>query len=910
MIGIFNYHPASIFNFRRAIPGNVTKRIETMTGSEIRARFLKFFADRGHTVVQSSSLVPHNDPTLLFTNAGMNQFKDCFLGAEKRDYVRACTSQKCVRAGGKHNDLENVGRTARHHTFFEMLGNFSFGDYFKKEAIAFAWEFLTVDMGIDKDRLYVSVYTDDDEAADIWIKQEGVPKERIYRFEEDNFWSMGDTGPCGPCSEIFYDNGPGTGCDSPDCAVGCDCDRYMEIWNNVFMQFDRQTDGTLVPLPKPAVDTGMGLERITNVMQQKSTNYDTDLLRDIIGHIEKLAAKSYGADEEQDVSMRVIADHSRATAFLIADGVLPSNEGRGYVLRRIMRRAMRHAKMLGFEGPVLYKITSFVLDFMSQAYPEEAGRKDFVAKVVQNEEERFIQTLGNGLRILQDEIAKLAAQQQKTIPGETVFKLYDTYGFPVDLTADIVEKDGYILDESGFETCMNEQRKKARAHWKGSGEEAVSAIYKELVDQGIGTTFSGYQTLRDQGEVLALIREGQQVKEAVCGELIEVICAVTPCYGESGGQVGDTGKMGNDETSLRIIETRKPLPELLVHNCEVVTGAIRLGARVEIMVDAERRLQIVRNHTATHLLQSALQQVLGKHIKQAGSLVTPERLRFDFTHFSPLSSQELQQIEELVNAEIRRNSTVSSREMAADEAIAAGAMALFGEKYGDRVRVVEVGDFSMELCGGTHAGAAGDIGLFRILTEGGIAAGVRRIEAVTGDTALTQVQQQQQMLTQLGRLLKSDPANLEQRLQKLLEHQRQLEKELQQLQTKVNADLGGDLLSQVQEVGGIKLLAVRIDGSDGKQLRELSDQLRDKLQSGVLVLTGECDGKVPLLVAVTKDLSGRIAAGTLIKPLAEIVGGRGGGRPDMAQAGGKDATRIDKLLAAAPQQLEELLDKA
>ncbi len=880
-----------------------------MTGSEIRARFLKYFEDRGHTIVSSSSLVPHNDPTLLFTNAGMNQFKDCFLGAEKRDYVRACSSQKCVRAGGKHNDLENVGRTARHHTFFEMLGNFSFGDYFKKEAIAYAWEFLTVEMGLDKDRLYVSVYTTDDEAADIWHQQEGVPKERIFRFEEDNFWSMGDTGPRGPCSEIFYDNGPEIGCDSPDCTVGCDCDRYMEIWNNVFMQYDRQPDGELVPLPKPAVDTGMGLERITTVIQGKQSNYDTDLLRAIISHIEQLSGKTYGEIAENDVSMRVMADHSRAAAFLIADGVLPSNEGRGYVLRRIMRRAMRHAKMLGFEDPVLYKTATFVLQYMAQAFPEEAKRSDFVAKVVQNEEERFIQTLGNGLRILQDEIAKLAEKKQKTIPGETVFKLYDTYGFPVDLTADIVEKDGYILDEAGFEACMDEQRKKARAHWKGSGEEAISAIYKKLVDQGINSTFNGYQSLEEQSEVSALLRDGELIEAAACGETVEVICATTPCYGESGGQVGDSGSITSDEASLRIIETRKPLPDLLVHSCEVVTGAIQTGAKVKIKVDAARRLQIVRNHTATHLLQSALQKILGEHIKQAGSLVTPERLRFDFTHFSPVSNKELQQIEELVNAEIRRNSTVSNREMAADEAIEAGAMALFGEKYGDRVRVVEVGDFSMELCGGTHAEAAGDIGLFRILSEAGIAAGVRRIEAITGDTALEQVHQQQQTLSQLGKILKTDPANLEQRLLKLLDNQRLLEKELEQLQAKVNADLGGDLISQVQEVDGVKLLAVRVDGSDGKQLRELSDQLKDRLPSAVMVLTGSCDDKVPLLVVVTKDLTGQIAAGDLIKPLAEIVGGRGGGRPDMAQAGGKDTGQIDNLLAAAPEQLRALLNK-
>ncbi len=881
-----------------------------MTGPEIRARFLEFFADRGHTMVPSSSLVPHNDPTLLFTNAGMNQFKDCFLGAEKREYVRACSSQKCVRAGGKHNDLENVGRTARHHTFFEMLGNFSFGDYFKKEAIAYAWEFLTKEMGLDTNRLYVSVYTDDDEAADIWHKQEGVPRERIFRFEEDNFWSMGDTGPCGPCSEIFYDNGPEIGCDSPNCTVGCDCDRYMEIWNNVFMQYNRQPDGELIPLPKPAVDTGMGLERITTVMQGVQSNYDTDLLRAIISYIEQLAAKVYGENDENDVSMRVMADHSRATAFLIADGVLPSNEGRGYVLRRIMRRAMRHAKMLGFEDPVLYKTASFVLGSMAEAFPEEAKRNDFVAKVVQNEEERFIQTLGNGLRILQDEIAKLAEKNQKTIPGETVFKLYDTFGFPVDLTADIVEKGDYILDEAGFETCMNEQRKKARAHWKGSGEEAVSAIYKQLVERGVKSTFCGYQTLAGQSEVLTLLRQGAVVEEAACGETVEVICTTTPCYGESGGQVGDTGIITSDAASLRIIETCKPIPDLLVHRCEVVTGAILTGAKVEIKVDAARRRQIVRNHTATHLLQSALQKILGEHIKQAGSLVTPERLRFDFTHFSPVSSQELQQIEELVNAEIRCNSRVLSREMAADEAIAAGAMALFGEKYGDRVRVVEVGDFSLELCGGTHAKAAGDIGLFRILSEAGIAAGVRRIEAVTGDTALAQVQQQQQALSHLGQILKTDPANLEQRLLKLLENQRQLEKELEQLQAKANADLGGDLISQIQEVDTIKLLAVRVDGSDGKQLRKLSDQLRDKLPSGVIVLTGTCGDKVPLLVVVSKDLIGRIAAGDLIKPLAEMVGGRGGGRPDMAQAGGKDAGQIDNLLTAVPAQLRALLNKS
>ena len=878
-----------------------------ITGHEIRARFLKFFEERGHRIVASSSLVPHNDPTLLFTNAGMNQFKDCFLGDEKRDYVRATTSQKCVRAGGKHNDLENVGRTARHHTFFEMLGNFSFGDYFKKEAIAYAWEFLTEEMALDKDRLYVSVYTDDDEAADIWHKQEGVPRERIYRFEEDNFWSMGDTGPCGPCSEIFYDNGEEVGCGSENCEVGCDCDRFMEVWNNVFMQFDRQPDGELVPLPKPAVDTGMGLERLCTVMQKVQSNYDTDLLRDIIAYIEKLSGKTYGDVDENDVSMRVMADHSRATAYLIADGVLPSNEGRGYVLRRIMRRAMRHAKMLGFEDPVLFKTATFVLDFMAEAYPSEAARKDFVAKVVQNEEERFIATLGNGLRILQDEVAALEKEGQKVIPGATVFKLYDTYGFPVDLTADIVEKDGYSLDEAGFEACMEEQRAKAREHWKGSGEEAVSAIYKKLVDEGIKTSFSGYEKTEDQGEVLALIKEGELVEEAVCGETVELITATTPCYGESGGQVGDTGTICTADASLRIVDTKKPLENLFSHVCEVVTGSIRKGATATIQVDAERRQKIVLNHTATHLLQAAMQKILGDHIKQAGSLVTPDRLRFDFTHFSPVTTEEIIKIEEEVNKQIRVNAAVKSEVMAADAAESAGAMALFGEKYGDEVRVISVGDYSMELCGGTHAKAAGDIGLFRILSEGGIAAGVRRIEAVTGDAALAQVHQQQQTLQRLAGMVKSEPAQLETRLQKLLDQQKELEKELEQLQAKANADKSGELINQAQEVAGVKLLAVKVDGVDGKGLREFSDQLRDKLGSGVLVLASTEGGKVALLVAVTKDLTGQVKAGDLIKPLAAIVGGRGGGKPELAQAGGADVDKVEALLQAAPQQLQQLL---
>ena len=867
------------------------------TGSEIRQLFLKFFEDRGHTVVASSSLVPHNDPTLLFTNAGMNQFKDCFLGQEKRAYVRATTSQKCVRAGGKHNDLENVGRTARHHTFFEMLGNFSFGDYFKKEAIAYAWEFLTVDMAMDKDRLYVSVYTDDDEAADIWFEQEGVPRERIFRFEEDNFWSMGDTGPCGPCSEIFYDNGPEIGCDSPNCTVGCDCDRYMEIWNNVFMQFNRQADGELIPLPKPAVDTGMGLERITTVMQGVQSNYDNNLLRDIIGYIEKLSGKTYGDKLEDDVSMRVMADHSRATAYLIADGVMPSNEGRGYVLRRIMRRAMRHAKMLGFADPVLYKTATFVLDFMAEAYPQEAERKSFVAKIVEKEEERFIQTLDNGLRILNDQVDILRKKQSTVIPGEVLFKLYDTYGFPTDLTADIVEADGFSIDEAGFESCMEEQRKKAREHWKGSGEEAVGTIYRELIEQGNHVNFIGYNEMQANSKVVALLHDGEQVSQARVGEQIEILTETTPFYGESGGQAGDIGNISADGLKVDIIETRKPLPELIVHVGKVTEGTLEMGQDVQLTVDTAARQATALNHTATHILHAVLVEVLGDHVKQAGSLVAPDRLRFDFSHYTAISHDELKRIETEVNRRIRENRSVETREMSADEAIAAGATALFGEKYGERVRVVNMGDFSMELCGGTHTYAAGDIGLFKIIQEAGIAAGVRRIEAATGTRALGLIQQQDDSLSRMAGLVKSDRPQLETRLVKIVERQKELERELATLESRLKAGQADDIMSKVVEIGDIKLLAAEVDSTDGKGLREMADKLRDKLGSGVVAIGCPHEGKVNLLVAVTADLTGKLHAGKLVAVLAEEVGGRGGGRPDLAQAGGSQPEKLASALS-------------
>jgi alanyl-tRNA synthetase len=875
-----------------------------MTGKEIRARFLKYFADRGHVVVPSSGLIPKNDPTLLFANAGMNQFKDCFLGFEDRGYYRAASSQKCVRAGGKHNDLENVGRTARHHTFFEMLGNFSFGDYFKKEAIAFAWEFLTQDLKLDKGRLYVTVFTDDDEAADIWHQQEGVPRERIYRFgEKDNFWSMGDTGPCGPCTEIFWDNGPDVGCGSPDCAVGCDCDRYMEIWNNVFMQFNRTADGVLHPLPKPAVDTGMGLERITTVMQGVKSNYDTDLLQGIIKHIEKLSGKRYGADEKDSVSMRVIADHSRATTFLICDGVLPSNEGRGYVLRRIMRRAARHAKMLGVAEPMLYRTVDAVKAMMGEQYPELAEREEYIKKVVLAEEERFAETLDNGLRILNEALAELKRNGSTTVPGETLFKLYDTFGFPVDLTGDIVAAEGFTIDEAGFEACMERQREQAREHWKGSGEEGVLAVYKTLANRGIASRFVGYDEQGAYSKVTVLLIDGEEVSEARAGDVVDIITEVTPFYGESGGQAGDVGEISTGAAHLKVTETLRPMPELIVHRATVQSGSIRLGDACDLKVSAPERGATARNHTATHLLQSALRQVLGDHVKQAGSLVAPDRLRFDFTHFSAMTAEEIRRVEELVNSYIMLNDGVDAREMAIQEAMDAGATALFGEKYGDAVRVVRVGEVSMDLCGGTHVRAAGDIGSFKILSEAGIAAGVRRIEALTGMGAIRYGQQLEEERRSIAQLVKGEGDDNLERIQRLLARQKELQREIDALQGKLNAAKSADLLAGVQEVGGVKLLATRVDVADGKALRELSDTLKERLGSGVLVLGAVSGDKANLLVAVSPDLTGRCKAGDLIKQLAPLIGGSGGGKPELAQAGGGNPAGIDEALAKAAELL-------
>jgi alanyl-tRNA synthetase len=868
-----------------------------MTGRELRAKFLGFFEQNGHTIVPSSGLVPHNDPTLLFTNAGMNQFKDCFLGMEKRDYVRAASSQKCVRAGGKHNDLENVGRTARHHTFFEMLGNFSFGDYFKKEAIALAWRFLTEELKLDKDRLYVTVYTDDDEAADIWHIQEKVPKERIYRFgEKDNFWSMGDTGPCGPCTEIFWDNGPDTGCGEPDCAVGCDCDRYMEIWNNVFMQFNRTPDGVLHPLPKPAVDTGMGLERICTVMQGMKSNYDTDLLQGIIQYVAKLSGKKYGQEPREDVSMRVIADHSRAVTFLICDGVLPSNEGRGYVLRRIMRRAARHAKMLGFAEPVLYRAVDAVNSIMGEAFPELIEREEYVKKVILAEEERFAETLDRGLAILNEDIAGLKSRGEKQLSGESVFRLYDTFGFPVDLTADIMAAEGMTVDEPGFELCMERQRAQAREHWKGSGEEGVADIFKKLHSEGIRSEFIGYDNRTGYSVVRGLIAKGRSVKEATAGESVDLISDASPFYGASGGQAGDRGTISTGGAHLVVQETLRPFSDLIVHRAVVENGTIKVGDAIDLKIDLSGRNATARNHTATHLLQSALRQVLGEHVKQAGSLVEPERLRFDFTHFSAMTQEEVKMVEEIVNGFIMMNNPVDSREMAVGEAMSSGATALFGEKYGDSVRVVKVGEISMELCGGTHVSAAGDIGFFKIVNEAGIAAGVRRIEAVTGAGAVRFVQEMENEQNKLAGLVKAEGGGILDRVERILARQKELQREVETLQAQLNAGKSADMLAGVREIGDVKALAAEVPVDDVKKLRELADSLKDRLGSGILALGANIGGKATLLVTVSSDLTSRFKAGDLIREMAPIIGGSGGGKPEMAQAGGSSPERLTEAL--------------
>ena len=877
------------------------------TGDAIRESYLKFFEEKGHTRVASSSLIPKDDPTLLFTNAGMVQFKNAFLGLENRGYTRAASCQKCARAGGKHNDLENVGVTARHHTFFEMLGNFSFGDYFKEEAIAWAWEYLIDVVKLPKEKLWVTIFTDDDEAFNIWHKKMKVPKDRIVRMgEKSNFWMMGETGPCGPCSEIIYDQGEGTGCGRPGCDINCDCDRHLEIWNNVFTQFDRDEQGKLNPLAKPSIDTGMGLERLTAVIQGVKSNYDTDLFAPIIRFVEKTSGKTYGKNADNDVSIRVIADHSRAVAFLIGDGIMPSNEGRGYVLRRILRRAARHGKMLGINQPFLHQGAQVVIDMMKGVYPDLVDRASYITKVVLNEEQRFMETLDAGLRILQEETAALKKAGKTVLPGALIFKLYDTFGFPTDLTADIVKKDGFTLDDKGFEAEMEQQRVRARGAWKGSGEEAIAECYLKASSSGMLSDFCGYEgVLKAESKIKAIFVDGKQVDAVSEGQQADILLDTTPFYGESGGQAGDTGYLEGADFKFIVLDTKKPVDKFIVHKGLVQKGKIKIGDAALLIVDAEKRRAIQANHSGTHILQAALKAVLGDHIKQSGSQLTAERLRFDFTHFSKISDEEIQRVEDISNDMIRRNLEVQTEVCALEDALKTGATAVFDEKYGATVRIVKMGQMSMELCGGTHVQRTGEIGLLKIVHESAIAAGVRRIEAVTGKVALMHVQQAEEELKKAASLFKVSPLELADRADKLLKHTKELEKEIEALKGKLAAKDSGDMINQAREIGGVKVLAVEVSIADVKTLRDFGDKLRDKIESGVILLGSKAGEKALLLCMVTKDLAGKYHAGNIIKELAPIVGGSGGGRPDMAQAGGTKPENLGKIFPA----LEKLLAK-
>ncbi len=861
---------------------------------DIREAFLDYFEQNGHTRVASSSLVPGNDPTLLFTNAGMNQFKDTFLGTDPRSYVRAASSQRCVRAGGKHNDLENVGYTARHHTFFEMLGNFSFGDYFKRDAIRFAWEFLTGTLGLPPERLWVTCHVSDDEAEAIWVDDIGFPRERISRLDEDNFWQMGDTGPCGPCSEIFYDHGPEVP-GGPPGSEDDDLDRYVEIWNLVFMQFNRDASGELNPLPKPSVDTGMGLERIAAVMQGVHSNYQIDLFQALI----KSAAEILGVDDLENNSLKVIADHIRSCAFLVADGVLPGNEGRGYVLRRIIRRAIRHGNKLGAGQPFFHKLVATLATQMGGAYPELVKLQPQVEKALLAEEEQFAKTLDNGMQILEEALAGIDGGE---IPGDVVFKLYDTYGFPVDLTNDIARERGLSLDMAGYEAAMTEQR--TRSQEGGS----FKVDYNDILKLEGHTEFTGYDSVHGEGTVTALLKGGEQVDSLAADDEGVVVLSNTPFYGESGGQVGDTGFMTARRVRLEVVDTTKASDQHL-HHVKVLEGSVKTGDVLQTQVDNSLRQRTRLNHSATHLLHAALRTVLGDHVQQKGSLVDSERLRFDFSHFEAVTSEELKAIENMVNEQIRANTEVSTRLMSMDDAVAAGAMALFGEKYGDEVRVLSMGedDFSVELCGGTHAARTGDIGLMRIVSESGIAAGVRRIEGVTGAGALAAVEQVDQQLAAVCDVVKGTPDTVADKVAALRGENRELEKEIARLKQKLATGAGTDLTASAVEVNGVKVLAANVEGADPKSLRDTLDQCKNKLGSAVILLSAVNDDKVALAAGVTQDLTDRLKAGDLMKEFAQRLGGKGGGRPDMAQGGGSDVQALPAVLEAVPEWVESNL---
>ncbi|TCK02926.1 alanine--tRNA ligase [Phorcysia thermohydrogeniphila] len=867
------------------------------TGKEIREAFLKFFEEKGHVRVKSSPLIPQNDPTLLFTNAGMVQFKDYFLGREKPPFKRATSCQKCMRAGGKHNDLENVGKTGRHHTFFEMLGNFSFGDYFKKEAILFAWELVTEVFKLPEERLFVSVYEKDDEAFEIWNKLVGVPENKIYRLgEKDNFWAMGDTGPCGPCSEIYYDRGEEFAC-GENCGIGkCDCDRYLEIWNLVFMQYERDEKGNLTPLKNPSIDTGMGLERIASVLQNVPSNYETDLLFPLVKWASELSKIPYGKSEKSDTSMRVIADHLRALTFLIADGVLPSNEGRGYVLRRIIRRASRHGRLLGIEKPFLYEGIDQVIEIMGDAYPEIVENRELIRKVTLKEEERFTKTLERGLFILQEVIEKVRKEGKETIPGDEVFKLYDTFGFPLDLILEVANDENLKVDTIKFEELLREQKERARKAWKGGLQKVVSAEIQELSEKS-PTEFIGYESLQSIARVVGILKDGKLVDEAKEGEEVEIILDRTPFYAEKGGQVGDTGVIESSNCTCEVIDTQHVTERLIGHKAKVKRGALKVGDVVNAVVNEERRRAIMRAHTATHLLHKALREVLGNHVKQAGSLVLPDRLRFDFTHFDAPTPEEIRAVEDTVYEWILNNYPVSVEEMPYDEAIERGAIALFGEKYGDVVRVVDVGGVSVELCGGTHAERSGDIGLFKIVSESSVASGTRRIEAVVGKEAMNYVRKKEELISKLKVSLQSPEEQLLQKVEKLKEELKEKERELERVKKKLATAEIDKVVEGAPVINGVKVVTAKLDGFGGKELAEIADVIRNKAGTSAVMLVGIKDGKAGLLIALSKDLTSKYNARDIINQVAPLLEGRGGGRPDLAQGGVRNLTALEEAFA-------------
>src|SRR5438105_8197682 len=867
-----------------------------MDSNEIRRRFLQFFADRGHTIVKSSSLIPAQDPTLLFVNAGMNQFKDVFLGREQRSYTTATTCQKCVRAGGKHNDLDNVGHTRRHQTFFEMLGNFSFGAYFKKEAIDYAWTLLTKEFKLPVDKLWVTVFREDDAAAELWSSGPNVASERIVRLDEkDNFWQMGETGPCGPCSEIHYDLGPSASeLGHKNCTFPCDCGRYVEIWNLVFMQFDRDSQGHLTPLPKPSIDTGMGLERMASVLQGKISNYETDLLRPIIEEACQIFNVEYGASDASDISLRIIADHVRAATFLISDGIIPSNEGRGYVLRKIMRRGIRQGTLLGHKEPFLYQLSGYVTEMMKEAYPELIPTREYVARVIKTEEERFAEMVTVGLQRLEETIAQLAKAGKDIVPGIEIFKLYDTYGFPLDFTKEIADEKSMRLDMDGFNAELEKQRERARQSWKGD-EGAISPVYADFVDKG-ATQFLGYQAVRSTGRVAGIVLNGALVDSVEGLTSAEIILDQTPFYAESGGQVGDTGTLTSPNGVAHVENTYAPVRGIVVHKIRIEFGKLAVDDQVEAHVDEERRRRIAANHTGTHILHAVLRETLGTHVKQAGSLVAPDRLRFDYTHFAPLTDREIEEIEQKINQIVFKNLPVQTRVMEINQAVAEGALAFFGEKYQQQVRVVSIPEVSMELCGGTHTKMTGDVGLFKIVGESSIASGIRRIEALTGFGTYVRLEEDENLLQEIAHTLRAPRTEITRAISRLMEQQRDLETELESLKRKAAKSQIGNLVENPENVKGISVVSRKVEGVDASMLGELAETTGAKIGSGVVVLGLASDGKASLVAVVSKDLQKRLHAGKIIKEVAGLVGGSGGGRPDFAQAGGKNAEKLEEAL--------------